>query len=314
MIWYFLLSLHFIVEILGVLSHFVFLKLVVFQGIMDVWCRISLGMISISMIVMLTSYFLETLVCLSIGTVFEDAQCAELPIKAILLCVHRYSEAFSIASQLFFTIERVLSIQYSRIHRSIYFKIFFVTGIVSVNAFGLSYMVTNVLFGWGGMFWLITFQLFVIANFPLMYYAKRISNTKYNADVTTYSLKRKHNLYNSYEIARSFLFSTGIYMVAQLTCFFLLWAFVAGLIFEGNHALFPKLFFMISLIWHANLTAFPWIVMLIHRSQRERIYRVWVQMFPNTKTPSKILGMNGKELVTTATQHDYFSQLNKSWK
>uniref|UniRef100_A0A1I7T3Z0 Serpentine receptor class gamma n=1 Tax=Caenorhabditis tropicalis TaxID=1561998 RepID=A0A1I7T3Z0_9PELO len=121
--------------------------------------------------------------------------------------------------------------------------------------------------------------------FLLVYYAKKISNRKYKADVTVYSLKRKHNLYNSYEIARGFLYSSAIYMFSQLTCFFLLWLFVAGFILDGNSRLFPQLYFIISL------------------------------MFPKTKKlSSKILGMNGKEMVATPTQNDYFNQLHKSWE
>ncbi|EFO95976.1 hypothetical protein CRE_16444 [Caenorhabditis remanei] len=271
-------------------------------------------MISISMIVMLVSYLVETLVCLSIGTIYEDAQCAELPLKTVLLCIHRYAEAFSLAAQMFFTIERVMSIQFEHIHRSIFFKIFFIAGFLFSNFTGLAYVYTSAIKGEYGTFWLIAFQLFVIANFPFVLYAKKISTAKYKADVRTYSLKRKHNLYNSYEIARSFLYAAAIYMISQLACFGLLWAFQFGLLFDGNRAYFPRLFFVISLIWHANLTTFPWIVMLIHRSQRERIYKVWMQMFPETKSPAKILGMNGKELVATPTQNDYFDQLQQSWK
>ncbi|CAA98520.2 Serpentine Receptor, class E (Epsilon) [Caenorhabditis elegans] len=312
MIWYFLLCLHFIFEIVGVLSHLIFLKLVVFQKIMDFYCSISLGLISLSMILMLVTYFLESAVCLSIGSVFEDDQCAEIPIKKIILCIHRFAEAFSLAAQLFFTIERVLSIQFSKIQRTLFFKLFFLAGFVFENGFAISYVYTNVILGGYGLFWLVTFQLAVIANFPFIYYAKRISSSKYKANVTTYSLKRKHNLYNFYEIARSFLYSTAIYMFAQLTCFCILWgAAVTGVMYSVE---FHRWFFVISLIWNANLAIFPWIVMLIHRSQRERLNRLWSQIFTKSKVSSKILGMNGKELVTTPTQFDYFNQLQRAWE
>ncbi|EGT55223.1 hypothetical protein CAEBREN_32512 [Caenorhabditis brenneri] len=126
-------------------------------------------MISSSMIVMLISFLLQSLACLSIGTVFEDDKCAELPIKFILLCIHRYFEAFSLASQLLFTIERVLSIQFSRSHGSHYFKVFFVFGIFFINFFSSSYVYSNVIIGGYGVHWLIIFQFAVISNFPVRF-------------------------------------------------------------------------------------------------------------------------------------------------
>lgn len=132
---------------------------------------------------MLVTYFLESAVCLSIGSVFEDDQCAEIPIKKIILCIHRFAEAFSLAAQLFFTIERVLSIQFSKIQRTLFFKLFFLAGFVFENGFAISYVYTNVILGTViqknpvnfhflggyGLFWLVTFQLAVIANFPVIF-------------------------------------------------------------------------------------------------------------------------------------------------
>lgn len=112
---------------------------VVFYHLINTF-RINLGIISLSMIAMLLSYLAQTLVCLSVGTVFEDAQCAQLKLDLYLNMVHRHTEMLSLISQLSFTIERVLSVQFSQLHSSKMFKIAFVLAFLFENGFSASYM------------------------------------------------------------------------------------------------------------------------------------------------------------------------------
>ncbi|CAO4379478.1 unnamed protein product [Caenorhabditis nigoni] len=156
----------------------------------------------------------------------------------------------------------------------------------------------------------ISTQVFVLSNLPLMIVAKISSRKMYRADVETYDLARKHQLFNSYEITRSFVFALVINYMIEAFALLLL-----GM-FKYENYFFPqdetgKMEFIIQMFWNINHTIFPWSVILFHRGQR---IKIWKSIFKKSKIESTgMTSIDGTRIVPNPTQNDCFEQMKLAW-
>uniref|UniRef100_A0A1I7T3Z1 Anoctamin n=1 Tax=Caenorhabditis tropicalis TaxID=1561998 RepID=A0A1I7T3Z1_9PELO len=129
----------------------------------------------------------------------------------------------------------------------------------------------------------ITTQILVFSNIPLMILAKSFSREMYRADVTVYDLGRKHQLLNSYEITRSFVFSMIANLIIQ--CFVLSLQYMHRV----KHYFFSE----------------------DESAEMDFIVQIF---FPKTKVDTiGMTNLDGKRIFQNPTQNDYFEQMKIAW-
>ncbi|CAP39819.2 Protein CBG23163 [Caenorhabditis briggsae] len=304
--WNLFLLISVILTISGLVSNVMLIKLVAFKEIFDKYCKIGIGVISFSVVIYLIAYGIETLVCVLSGTPFRNPVCQEHTIYQLMSFVYTMTAMISYTSQTAFTIERIVSIKIPKFHDSRSFQQIFwiVVVVLIIFSFAMSCFhhsgnkTLDEIYG-------ISTQAFVLSNLPLMIVAKVSSRKMYRADVKTYDLARKHQLFNSYEITSSFLFALIINYLIEAFALLLLGMFKYGNYFFSEDET-GKMEFIIQMFWNINHTIFPWSVILFHRGQRS--------IFKKSKIESNgMTSIDGTRIVSNPTQNDCFEQMKLAW-
>ncbi|ULT89212.1 hypothetical protein L3Y34_007994 [Caenorhabditis briggsae] len=304
--WNLFLLISVILTISGLVSNVMLIKLVAFKEIFDKYCKIGIGVISFSVVIYLIAYGIETLVCVLSGTPFRNPVCQEHTIYQLMSFVYTMTAMISYTSQTAFTIERIVSIKIPKFHDSRSFQLIFwiVVVVLIIFSFAMSCFhhsgnkTLDEIYG-------ISTQAFVLSNLPLMIVAKVSSRKMYRADVKTYDLARKHQLFNSYEITSSFLFALIINYLIEAFALLLLGMFKYGNYFFSEDET-GKMEFIIQMFWNINHTIFPWSVILFHRGQRS--------IFKKSKIESNgMTSIDGTRIVSNPTQNDCFEQMKLAW-
>ncbi|EGT55226.1 hypothetical protein CAEBREN_31248 [Caenorhabditis brenneri] len=235
---------------------------------------------------------------------FEDKICNAQMGKHILLSIRDYFQMVIVQSHLTFTIERLISIKSPEIHKHPSFKTYFYHILFFEQVFAFFYSYTNNFHTETfGIFWLCVFHFIIIVNWPIVFYTKKQCRKLYKADVQTYDLKRKHELYKSYEITKSLVTAIVVNAIQQFITFLFVGLQLGGLLFPM--ADYYKTLFILHMIWNSNFVVYTWVLLLSHRSSRRKILAIQPKI--------SITSIDGTDITLKPNQREHFQELKVAW-
>ncbi|CAI5450942.1 unnamed protein product [Caenorhabditis angaria] len=109
MIWEIIKVSHYLISILGIVFHILFIRFVIFSKVLDGYCRTTSFLISTGQLAVLFSYPISISLCFSMGFEFEQNECVYSNENQIFRLIHIYGEYTTIGPLFILICDRLIS-------------------------------------------------------------------------------------------------------------------------------------------------------------------------------------------------------------